>query len=209
MNKSQFLKLTALESRRPLQTNFKMNITFTTIKTDQEIQQLLDLQQLNLTKNISEDAANNQGFVTVVHNFDLLSRMNQSIPQIIAKDGDKVIGYALVMPESFRFDIPVLTAMFTMLDKLEYKGKLIKDTKYYAMGQICVAEGYRGQGIFDGLYAKHKSELSDRFELCVTEIAKRNLRSLAAHKRVGFEIIHEYFDTTYPELWEVVAWDFL
>ena len=185
-----------------------MNITFTTIKTDQEIQQLLDLQQLNLTKNISEDVANDQGFVTVVHNFDLLSRMNQSVPQIIAKDGDKVVGYALVMPESFRFDIPVLTAMFEMLDKLEYKGKLIKDNKYYAMGQVCVAEGYRGQGIFDGLYVKHKSELSDRFELCVTEIAKRNLRSLAAHKRVGFEIIHEYFDTTYPELWEVVAWDF-
>jgi ribosomal protein S18 acetylase RimI-like enzyme len=185
-----------------------MNITFTTIKTDHEIQQLLDLQQLNLTKNISEDVANDQGFVTVVHNFDLLSRMNQSVPQIIAKDGDKVVGYALVMPESFRFDIPVLTAMFEMLDNLEYKGKSIKNTAYYAMGQICVAEGYRGQGIFDGLYAKHKAELSDRFELCVTEIAKRNLRSLAAHKRVGFEIIHEYFDTTYPELWEVVAWDF-
>ena len=106
-----------------------MNITFTTIKTDQEIQQLLDLQQLNLTKNISEDVANDQGFVTVVHNFDLLSRMNQSVPQIIAKYGDKVIGYALVMPESFRFDIPVLTAMFELMDGLEYKEKLIKDTE--------------------------------------------------------------------------------
>ncbi len=185
-----------------------MNITFTTLKTDQEILQLLDLQQLNLMNNISEDVANDQGFVTVIHNFDLLSRMNQSIPQIIAKDGDELVGYALVMPESFRFDIPVLTAMFEMLDKLEYKDKLIKDIKYYAMGQICVAEGYRGKGIFDRLYAKHKAELSDRFELCITEVAKRNLRSLAAHKRVGFEIIHEYFDTTYPELWEVVAWDF-
>ena len=83
-----------------------------------------------------------------------------------------------------------------------------QNTQYYAMGQICVAEGYRGMGIFDGLYAKHKENLSARFELCVTEIAKRNTRSLAAHKRVGFEIIHEYYDTIYPELWEVVAWDF-
>jgi len=185
-----------------------MNITFTSLKTDREIQQLLDLQQSNLIKNISEAVANDQGFVTVVHNFDLLSRMNRAFPQIIAKDDDAIVGYALVMPETFRFDIPVLTTMFELLDKLEYKGKLIKDTKYYVMGQICVAEDYRGKGIFDGLYAKHKSEISDRFELCVTEIAKRNLRSLAAHKRVGFEIIHEYFDITYPELWEVVAWDF-
>jgi len=187
---------------------FTMNITFTSLKTDREIQQLLDLQQSNLIKNISEAVANDQGFVTVVHNFDLLSRMNRAFPQIIAKDDDAIVGYALVMPETFRFDIPVLTTMFELLDKLEYKGKLIKDTKYYVMGQICVAEDYRGKGIFDGLYAKHKSEISDRFELCVTEIAKRNLRSLAAHKRVGFEIIHEYFDITYPELWEVVAWDF-
>jgi ribosomal protein S18 acetylase RimI-like enzyme len=185
-----------------------MNIIFTTVTTDKEIQQLLDLQQRNLTKNISEDVANNQGFLTVVHNFELLSRMNQSVPQIIAKDGDEVVAYALVMPESFRFDIPVLRAMFELMDDLEYKGKLIKNTKYYVMGQICVAKDYRGMGIFDGLYAKHKAELSDRFELCVTEIAKRNLRSLAAHKRVGFEIIHEYFDVNYPELWEVVAWDF-
>jgi hypothetical protein len=95
-----------------------------------------------------------------------------------------------------------------MLDELEYEGKLVKDYRYYAMGQICVAEGYRGQGLFDGLYAKHKAELSDKFDLCITEIAKRNTRSLAAHKRVGFEIIHEYFDTTHPELWEVVLWDF-
>ena len=80
-----------------------MNIIFTTITTDQEIQQLLDLQQKNLTKNIAEDVANSQGFVTVVHNFDLLSRMNQSVSQIIAKDGDEVVGYALVMPESFTF----------------------------------------------------------------------------------------------------------
>lgn len=185
-----------------------MNIIFTTITTDEEIQQLLDLQQRNLIKNVSEDVANSQGFVTVVHNFDLLSHMNQSVPQIIAKDGDEVVGYALVMPESFRFDIPVLTTMFELMDGLAYKGKLIKDTQYYAMGQICVAEGYRGMGIFDGLYAKHKENLSEHFELCVTEIAKRNTRSLAAHKRVGFEIIHEYFDTTYPELWEVVAWEF-
>ncbi|MDR6561033.1 MULTISPECIES: GNAT family N-acetyltransferase [unclassified Arcicella] len=184
-----------------------MSVIFTTITKDEEIWQLLDLQQKNLTRNISENVANDQGFVTVVHNFKLLSRMNEAYPQIIAKDGDQVVGYALVMPESFRNDIPVLTAMFTMLDELEYKGKLVKDYRYYAMGQICVAEGYRGQGLFDGLYAKHKTELSDKFELCVTEIAKRNTRSLAAHKRVGFEIIHEYFDTTYPELWEVVVLD--
>jgi hypothetical protein len=47
-----------------------------------------------------------------------------------------VVGYALVMPTSFRYDIPVLMAMFDMLDELNYQGKLVKEYKYYAMGQI-------------------------------------------------------------------------
>jgi hypothetical protein len=37
-----------------------MNITLTTIKTEEEIHQLLELQQQNLTKNISEKVANDQ-----------------------------------------------------------------------------------------------------------------------------------------------------
>jgi GNAT superfamily N-acetyltransferase len=182
-------------------------LNFTTAQTDDDIYQILALQALNLTKNISFETAESQGFVTVIHDFPLLSRMNNAIPQIIAKDNDKVVGYALVMPESFRNDIPALTAMFTMLDTLDYHDKQIKDFKYYAMGQICVAESHRGKGVFDGLYAKHKELLSEKFELCITEIAKRNTRSLAAHKRVGFEIIHEYFDEAHPELWEVVLWN--
>ena len=184
-----------------------MSIVFTTITSDEEVNQVLDLQQQNLNKNISEDVATSQGFVTVQHNFDLLSRMNAAEPQIIAKDGDKVVGYALVMPTSFRYEIPVLMAMFDMLDELNYQGKPVKEYNYYAMGQICVAEGYRGQGIFDGMYALHKERLSGKYDLCITEVAKRNTRSLAAHARVGFEIIHEYFDTTHPELWEVVLLD--
>ncbi|MFC0184373.1 Acetyltransferase (GNAT) domain-containing protein [Pseudarcicella hirudinis] len=182
-----------------------MSIVFTTISSAEEITQVLTLQQENLRKNISEETADNQGFVTVVHNFDLLNRMNTAIPQIIAKDGDQVVGYALVMPESFKNDVPVLMAMFDMLGALEYQGKLVKDYRYYVMGQVCVSEAYRGKGIFDGLYKTHQNLLSSQFDICVTEIAKRNTRSLSAHKRVGFEIIHEYFDTTYPELWEVVV----
>ncbi len=184
-----------------------MAISFTVITTDDEIEQVLALQQRNLNKNISAETAQNQGFVTVVHNFDLLSRMNAAEGQIIAKDGAKVVGYALVMPTSFQDDIPVLKAMFEMLDNLSYEGKLIKDYAYYAMGQICVAEEYRGMGVFDGLYALHKERLGGKYDLCVTEIAKRNTRSMAAHQRVGFQVIHEYFDTTYPELWEVVLLD--
>ena len=39
-------------------------------------------------------------------------------------------------------------------------------------------------------YAKHKELMAKEFEVVITEIALRNTRSMAAHKRVGFETIH-------------------
>ena len=92
------------------------------------------------------------------------------------------------------------------MNGLTWQNKPIGSQRYYAMGQVCVAEGYRGQGVFDGLYAKHKELLSGQYDLCVTEIAVRNTRSIRAHERVGFQTIHTYTDDS--ELWNVVLWDF-
>ena len=183
-------------------------LQFTTLQSDDEIMQLLALQAKNQARNVSEEVARNQGFVTVVHNFDLLKRMNEAYPQIIAKVDDKLVGYAIVMPKSFRKEILVLDPMFGMIEGLSMNGKPLIQTPYYVMGQICVAEEVRGMGVFDGLYAKHKELMAKEFEVVITEIALRNTRSMAAHKRVGFETIHEYFDESNNEDWAVVAWRF-
>ena len=182
-----------------------MPVVFTIATSDDDLIQMLALQRQNLPRNISADTQQSQGFVTVEHTLDLLRQMNDTIPQIIAKDGDTVVGYALVMPQSFSDLIPVLKPMFVMLQTLSWQDKPISDYRFYAMGQICVAETHRGQGVFDGLYAKHKSLLSSDFDLCITEVAVRNTRSMRAHERVGFEILHTYQDAT--DLWNLVVWD--
>ena len=179
----------------------------TTITKDSEIIQLLDLQRINLPKNISKATALEQGFVTVQHNFELLKAMNEAIPQVIAKDGDKVIGYALVMLPNFADLIPVLQPMFHLFSTIDYKGKKISDVRYYVMGQVCVGEDYRGLGVFGALYHKHRDLYSTDYEVCITEIAERNTRSIRAHERVGFQTIHIFQDET--ELWNVVAWDWI
>ena len=182
-------------------------IVITTITSDSEITQLLDLQRVNLPKNISKTTALEQGFVTVQHNFELLKAMNEAIPQVIAKDGDKVIGYALVMLPNFADLISVLQPMFDLFSTIDYKGKKVAASKYYVMGQVCVGEGYRGLGVFDALYHKHRDLYSTDYEVCITEIAERNTRSIRAHERVGFQTIHTFQDET--ELWNVVAWDWI
>ncbi len=56
------------------------------------------------------------------------------------------------------------------------------------------------------MYYKMKEQMLPYFTLLVTEVAKRNIRSLNAHYRVGFEILSEYTSEVNEE-WVIVGWD--
>ena len=174
-------------------------------ETKQELEQILKLQDLNHVRNLSPEDKRSNGFVTVKHDLELLTKMSNSAPQIIAKYNDEVVGYALVMLKEFCEMIPVLTPMFEMFNKLSYKQKQLSDYNFYVMGQICVSENHRGQGIFESLYLKHKEAYSDKFEICLTEVSVNNSRSMRAHERVGFQTIHSFQDET--DKWNILLWD--
>ena len=76
------------------------------------------------------------------------------------------------------------------------------------MGQVCVAERYRGTGIFDGLYRTMASVYRGRYDFTMTEVAERNTRSRRAHERVGFRTLHTYPDAAAGEVWHVIVLDF-
>lgn len=184
-------------------------IRFTTVTTDDEVRQILDLQAANLAAVLTPDTMASQGFVTVRHEPDVLRRMNQTAPSIVAKDGDQVVGYALVMPREFAADVPVLRPLFERLDGLEWRGALLRDqARWFVMGQICVAGGYRGRGLVDGLYRTMAETTRERYDFTVTEVAARNTRSLRAHARAGFRTLHVYADATTGEDWHVIGLDF-
>ena len=74
---------------------FKANdmfLHYCTATTDEELAQILTLQQANHASSLSKADAARDGFVTVMHSFELLKKMNQAAPQIIAKDGEAVVG---------------------------------------------------------------------------------------------------------------------
>lgn len=175
------------------------------LSSHNEINEILHLQKKNLETNLKEEQAGADGFVTVVHSFETLSRMNKIEPSIIAKNDDKVVAYSLVMPPEFRKEIPVLEPLFKKLTSTIYKEKLLSDYNYFVMGQICVDKYFRGKGIFDKLYTKLYEDLSGKFEMLITEVASRNKRSVNAHKRVGLETILSYIDET--DTWELMIWD--
>jgi len=181
-------------------------VQYTIVKTEKDLQQILKLQLSNLPKNISSEEAKSQGFVTVHHSIEILRAMNTPYPHIIAKVGEKVIGYTLVMLQKFKDEIPVLQPMFQKINSLSFRNKSLLNTKYFVMGQVCVDKHFRGQGIFNGLYQQMRQEMSPFFDCIITEIATRNTRSMRAHQKVGFEVITIY--ATEGEEWAIVGWDF-
>lgn len=180
-------------------------ITYKTSTTDIDLQQILQLQQQNLAAGLTAEQIASQGFVTVMHAFEDLKKLNDIEAHVIAKDDDRVVAYILAMTAKSRSDIPVLVPMFEMFEQIGYQNKKIADYRYIVVGQVCVAEGYRGKGIFDACYEAYRDYLKDKYEFAITEIATRNQRSINAHKRVGFETIHEYVAPD-GEAWSIVLW---
>jgi ribosomal protein S18 acetylase RimI-like enzyme len=183
-----------------------MSLRFTTAQTDNDLRQILALQATNLKSNISEEVKKSQGFVTVCHSWDEIVLLYRSTPQIVAKDGDQVVGYALAMLPSLGKYIPDLKPMFELFAHIPWRGCMLSDSNYYVMGQVCVAEDWRGQGVFEGLYRQHFAIYSPSYDLLVTEVSKSNTRSQRAHERVGFLTILEHQD--HVDTWNVVAWEF-
>lgn len=184
-------------------------ITYDVAAGDDDIRQIMDLQMANKENSISAEEAKEQGFVTLSHQFELLKIMSEGAPQIIAREADgSVVGYALVMPPAFEEKIPLLHTVHQEMETIEYRGKKASDRNYCVMGQVCVAKDYRGQGVFDAMYQKIKSELSGNFDCIVTLVAVRNARSRRAHGRVGFETIKLY-STPGVEDWDLIIWEWL
>jgi len=179
----------------------------TNVKSEDDVRGILALQQKNLKKNLTPEQIQSQGFLTVEHKFSVLKAMNDAQPSVIVKDGDTVVAYCLAMFPQFRIDVPELKTLFDTIDEIDYEGQTVKDFKYVVMGQVCVGEGYRGLGFFDGMYQKLREELSAKFELCVTDISTNNTRSLKAHARVGFIPVKDFNDAILDEIWRVVVWD--
>ncbi len=184
------------------------------ILKEQDIDALLTLQSDNLKKNLDEQTIDSQGFVSFVYTPDVIKGMMENEPQIVAKVGDLIIGYALTTSLHFGQTIPLMQPLIEKSRELSYKDissshgiRPLNMLKYYIMGQVCVRNGYRGMGVFDALYQGHKQYLSPQYDCVITEIATENKRSLAAHRRVGFTTIHEYYDNISQKTWEIVLWD--
>jgi predicted GNAT superfamily acetyltransferase len=162
-------------------------IQYKTASSSEELYQILALQKANLPISISSEEKDQEGFLTVHHDFDILKRMNNVCPHIIALDKNVLAGYTLCMHIKFGEEIEILKSMFA-----EIENRKVPFKTYIIMGQVCVAKGYRKQGVFRKLYTKMKEITSPEFDAIVTEVDASNRRSLEAHYAIGFKTLSKH-----------------
>ncbi|HEU0112411.1 MAG TPA: GNAT family N-acetyltransferase [Flavisolibacter sp.] len=177
----------------------------TTVTTEQELIQIHELNLANLKTNLASTEQKEEGFVTWLYSVLLLQQMHQLAPSIIIKDQDQVAGYALTTLRQAAAFHPDLKSMFESIGDILYEGKPLSNHNFYCMGQICIGKTYRGKGLVNMLYQKHKEVYGKDYDFILTEISTANQRSQAAHEKIGFKTIYTHRDAM--DEWNVVVWD--
>lgn len=173
--------------------------------TAEEIFQIKKLQAKNLKTNLTAEVKRNEGFLTASYTLKFLTLMSEHYPAILAKDGDQVVGYALVATKAIQGKHELLDDLIQRCDQVVYKGQHLSEVSYAIVGQLCVDKAYRGQGIVQKLYNNFRLCMENRFLCCITDIDQNNPRSLKAHIKSGFEIVDtlDYGGAS----WNLVLWN--
>ena len=170
-----------------------------------DLEGILSLQRENLSTLLSQEEKDEQGFVTVPHTLSQLETMHSIAPHVLAKENGQVVAYVLAMTLESRELVPLLTSLFDNFERLDLPGKKVTDYNPMVVGQVCVGKSQRGTGLFDKLYAAYREQYAATYDFAITSIALSNYRSMAAHQRIGFKIIHTFQDSLNP--WAIVCWD--
>jgi len=180
-------------------------VTIKRVTEPSELEGIKKLQEENLKKNLTAEQAELEGFVTADYSIDFLQQLHGENPSVIAKDKERVVGYALVALPAARHQHALLADLFDAIDTIEYDNQLLRNSKYVVVGQLCIARGYRGTGLLQKMYQYYKESLMMEFDYCITDVAENNPRSLKAHQKSGFQIIATL---KYGGLdWNIILWD--
>jgi len=177
------------------------------VTEDWEIEGIKALEEANNLVNISTEEKEKEGFVTASYSLELLRKMNEIQPSIIAIHEKKVVGYAMVTDKELYGQHTLLDSLFDALVDMNYQGKKLGESKVVLVGQLCVAKPFRGQGLVSKMYDFFKDCLINQYDYCVTDISEANPRSIRAHEKCGFKIINtlEYEGVK----WHIVMWDWI
>ena len=181
------------------------SITYTTAQELQELIQIQSLQSKHHKDAIPKNLWGQKGYVTLLYSLEMLQKAGRYYPPIIAKFEDEIIGYLLVFDQKILGLHPVIDHFIAEINTHKFMGKSLQSENYVMVGQLCVDHKFSGKGIAREMYAYFKKFYASSFSYCVTDIDKRNLRSLKLHYSLGFQLIGK--SHTEEAEWNIVLWD--
>lgn len=187
--------------------NFSLMIELVLTDKPEDFEQIIALQKKNHISQVDQQLWETEGFVTLEFDIDKLEQIRGQYFHVVAKSGNKLAGYALVMLPASRGRFHFLEPMFATIEAAVFKGEPVKGKKYFVMGQICVDSDFRNKGVFRELYYKLREQMRQDFDFVVTEVSVKNSRSVSAHKQLGFRNINDQQTEITANDWEVIAWD--
>ncbi len=154
---------------------------------------IIELQKVNLGRNLSDTEKAEQGFVSVETSLDLLTRINSQSGIIVARINNTVIGYIIRMTDADTDTIPLLKPFTARFPTITFEGKSLTEYRYCILGQVCIQKEYRGQGLLEKLYTEFRNQSAEKYDLAISEIGTSNPRSLHVHTtKIGFKVAQEY-----------------
>lgn len=173
-----------------------------------ELEGIKELQLLNLKDHVSDEEKMVEGFVTANYTIEFLQEMNELEKSVVAKVDDRVVGYIIAAPRAIGSKHSILKELSATIDRCLYQGKSLESRNYIMSGQVCIAKDFRGSGLLPKLYNYFRECFQEKYDCCITEVDDRNDRSIRAHLRSGFQIIHSMTSDSDPSIsWHFVLWD--
>lgn len=165
-----------------------MTITQATV---QDIPAVLALLKANHADNVADKS---NGFVTTnITEEQMAALILNENGVTIAKDGDKIVAFALAASWKSWSVWPFFVNMIKELPKFSFEGESLSTENTYQYGPVCVDSAYRGSGVFEQVFAASLSSMQDRYPLMATFINMVNPRSYAAHTRkAGMEEVGRF-----------------
>lgn len=144
------------------------------------------------------------GFVTTPFTAELLEELIvQEKGLFVARDADRIAGYAMSASWQFCSQWPMFQYMIGRLSEVKYRRQILDTENSYQYGPVCIDKPYRGTGVFQTLFAYALGEMSAKYPFMITFVNKKNPRSVAAHvDKLKMDLLKEfeYNNNNYLEL---------
>ncbi len=140
------------------------------------------------------------GFLSGEINEDAFSAMIANNEVAVAEDNSgQIVAYQLISNTSNGI---ILIIHGDLVNSLEEKGLIARNSKVGIGVQICVDKPYQGTGLKTQVFEQLRKQASGKYDYLFSTVGKENERSHKAHKADGWEIISEN-DTHYCILYRL------